>query len=143
MAIDTAETAYRAIAELSEATGGIRDLPLPPGEFGRLSDAAKAGRAWLAAHPGEDRAFRLRHRLDVLRYAVMAAAGNDDPRERITYWQMVADAADDLVGIAREAEQAERDTLLAADRKRIAEAEHAARLLPRRADAAMVERISA
>lgn len=143
MAIDTAEAAYAAIAELSEATGGIRDLPLPPGEFGRLSDAAKAGRDWLAAHPAEARAYRVRTCMSRLHYALQRIANTPDASERITLHMLGQDAADDLAGEFRDWIQAERDALADADRQRRLQEEQQMAALPRRPDADLVRRMSA
>ena len=93
-----------------------------------------AARAWIDAHPAEARQHRIRGYVGAIHYALQELATRPDAGERITLALMLQEAADDLAGAAREWEQAERDAVADADRRRRLEQEQAALALPRRAE---------
>ena len=136
--ITDAAAAYFALAELQNAL----NLGLPWETFHRLQVNARAARAWIDAHPAEARAHRIRGHVGAIHYALQELATRPDAGERITLALMLQEAADDLAGAAREWEQAERDAVADADRRRRLEAEQAARALPRRADDELLRRIA-
>lgn len=130
--------AYFALAELREAM----NLGLPWETFHRLQAAARAAQAWIEAHPDEARWYRIRGLVAKVNYAQQEIAAEADHGRRVTLALMLGEAADDLAGEARDLEQAERDAVADADRRRRLEAEQAARALPRRADDELLRRIA-
>lgn len=136
--ITDAAGAYFALAEHAQAIS----LALPWDTVRRLRDTAAAARAWIEAHPDEARQHRIRGYVGAIHYALQELATRPDAGERITLALMLQEAADDLAGAAREWEQAERDAVADADRRRRLEAEQAARALPRRADDELLRRIA-
>ena len=125
-----AAAAYFAVAEHAQAIS----LALPYDTVRRLRDTAAAAQAWLAEHPAEARQHRIRGYVGAIHYALQELATRPDAGERITLALMLQEAADDLAGEARALEQAERDAVADADRRRRLEAEQAAQALPRRAE---------